>query len=180
MNKKKWYILNIIGTDKTGIVAAITKILTANNCNLGQTNMARLGGAFCIMMMVRSDYNQQDLTEKLEQTADKLDLFLHINEIDDSNGSNHKNKEKPANIHLGVYGADRSGIIADTTFILAQHNFNITDLYSDLTKSAENPLYILNIYGRCSQKIEIIEQDLKKNLPKNIEFSLKNIETEIY
>jgi glycine cleavage system regulatory protein len=126
------------------------------------------------MMMVDSDHNKTELIEKLTKTTDELDLFLHINETDNNN------RDRPANIHLCVYGADRSGIMSDATFILAQHNFNITDLYSDLTQSKDNPLYILNIYGRCSQKIDTIQQDLKQNLPKNVEFSLKKIENNLY
>ena len=47
-----WYMLTLIGQDRPGIVAAVTKGLFEAGCNLGETSMLRLGNNFTIMMMV--------------------------------------------------------------------------------------------------------------------------------
>jgi len=48
-----WYMLTLVGRDRPGIVARVTRALYAGGCHLGETSMMRLGGNFTIMMMVQ-------------------------------------------------------------------------------------------------------------------------------
>ena len=52
---KHWYMLTLVGKDRSGIVAHISAALFDGGCNLGEASMIRLGGNFTIMMMVEFD-----------------------------------------------------------------------------------------------------------------------------
>ncbi|NIQ01387.1 MAG: amino acid-binding protein, partial [Nitrospinaceae bacterium] len=47
-------MLTLVGKDRPGIVARISEALFQGGCYLGEASMARLGGNFSIMLMVRS------------------------------------------------------------------------------------------------------------------------------
>ncbi len=48
---KRRPMLTLVGTDRPGIVAALTETLFRASCNLGEASMARLSGNFTIMLM---------------------------------------------------------------------------------------------------------------------------------
>ena len=48
---KRWHMLTLVGTDRPGIMAALTGTLFRAGCNLGEASMARLSGNFTIMLM---------------------------------------------------------------------------------------------------------------------------------
>ncbi len=46
-------LLSAVGKDKPGIVAAVSAVLFQAGCNIEDSTMARLGGDFAIMLMLR-------------------------------------------------------------------------------------------------------------------------------
>ncbi len=81
-------------------------------------------------------------------------------------------------VRITVYGADRSGIIAEATGILAEKGFNILNLESDVGGTKENPIYVMTIEGVAEQGIEILENALQKLAQeKGLEAQLEPIDT---
>lgn len=167
-----WYMLTLVGEDRPGIVANITKVLFEGGGNLGEATMARLGGNFSIMLMVQ--YNGAiDMLQKLVAPAAKqLGLHLHVDAIE-----GHLHQHLIPDVRITVYGADRAGIVAQVTGVLVEAGFNILDLQSDVGGSASKPVYIMTMEGIASHGIEAIESALQTIAQSGIEVDVQAIET---
>ena len=150
-----WNMLTLVGADRPGIVAAVSRALYASGCDLGEASMIRLGGNFTIMMMVRGDLPAAALQSALEPLAAELGLRLHLDPVP---GGLHQHLLP--NIQVRVAGADRAGIVADVTERLAGHGFNILELESDVAGDADHPLYIMNIQGYSGNTLEDLDHAL--------------------
>jgi len=166
----KWSVLTLVGEDKPGIVAAVTQVLFERGCVLAQASMMRLGSNFSIMLRV-SHSPDLDLRQVLTEVCKNLNLHLHIDE--------DASKKTPAldpDVQVTVYGADRSGIVAQVTSVLAQAGLNIIDLETDVGGSNEHPIYIMTMEGVASNGIEPLREAIQ-TLDTDIEINLDEINT---
>lgn len=166
----QWYMLSVLGKDKPGIVARVSTALFELGCNLGEASMNRLGGNFTIMMMVKTD-QFESLQQKMLPIVQDLELRLHIDPIE-SDLHDHRHSD----VRLSVYGADRAGIVAQVTSVLAQAGLDIFDLQSIVAGSDEQPVYIMQIEGHAAQGVEALQQALS-GVTSDVQVTIKPIET---
>ena len=166
----KWSVLTLVGADQPGIVASVTNALYKQECSLAQASMMRLGANFSIMLRV-SHAAETDIREVLADICNTMNLHLHIDE-DASNG----NALVEPDVQVTVYGADRSGIVAQVTSVLAEAGLNIIDLDTDVGGSADKPLYIMTMEGTANNGIEPLQQALE-TLDADIDVNLDEINT---
>ena len=169
---KSWYMMTVVGKDRPGIVARLTQALFEGGCNLGETSMARLGGNFTIMMMVESDAESTRLQDLVGPVAEALQLHVHIDSIQ---ARLHEHSEP--NVQISLYGADRAGIVAEVTGVLAEAGLNILDLNSEVAGTADKPVYIMMIDGHAEGGIEALEPILERLKARGIEATLTPIAT---
>lgn len=167
-----WYMLTLVGEDRPGIVAQITRALFEGGGNLGEATMARLGGNFSIMLMVQYNGAIDVLQKLVAPLAKELGLRLHIDPIE-----GHLHQHLIPDVRVTVYGADRAGIVAQITGALADAGFNILDLQSDVGGSESRPVYIMTMEGIASRGIETIEAALQTATQQGIEVDVQAIET---
>ena len=167
-----WYMLTLMGEDRKGIVAAVTQALFERDITLGETSMLRLGGNFTIMMMVAADLDAAALQDALADAVGTMGLTLHI---DAMQGGLHQHITP--NLIVRVSGADRAGIMARVTGVLAEVEFNILDLESDVAGSAEKPVYIMQIVGISETPLEVLEAALDDIRDEGIEVNISPLET---
>lgn len=166
----KWSVLTLVGADQSGIVAAVTEVLYRQGCSLAQASMMRLGANFAIMLRV-SHEDEKDLRKILNSTCDDLSLHLHI----DEDVAADVPRTDP-DVQVTVYGADRSGIVAQVTSVLALAGLNIVDLETDVGGNKENPIYIMTLEGVAKKGIEPLQKALE-TLDSDIEVNLDEITT---
>jgi len=166
----KWSVLTLVGADQPGIVASVTEALFKQGCSLAQASMMRLGANFSIMLRV-SHAAETDIQKVLEEICTTMGLHLHIDE-DASNGDALAEPD----VQVTVYGADRSGIVAQVTSVLAEAGLNIIDLETDIGGSADKPLYIMTMEGTANNGIEPLQQALE-TLDADIDVNLDEINT---
>lgn len=169
-----WYMLTLIGEDKPGIVAAITKALFDLGFNLGETSMLRLGGNFTIMMMVSGSHEEAYLHDQLRPVIEAQGMRLHIDPI-----QAHLHEHLLPNIQVTVSGADRAGIVAQVTGALAEVGFNILDLESDVAGTAAKPVYIMQIAGVADVAVESVERALEPLRRNGVDVNVNAIDTYI-
>jgi glycine cleavage system transcriptional repressor len=169
-----WYMLTLIGEDKPGIVAAVSRALFDLGINLGETSMLRLGGNFTIMMMVFASQDEAELQIGLKPVIESQGMRLHIDLI-----QAHLHEHLVPNIQVTVSGADRAGIVAQVTAALAACGFNILDLESDVAGTAQNPVYIMQIVGVADVPVEAIEQAVAPLRDEGVDVNVSAIETYI-
>ena len=166
-------MLTLVGKDRAGIVARITHALYEGKCNLGEASMVRLGGNFTVMLMVQFAGNEQEMDDLIGPACRSLGLHHHVDAIE-GELLHHKDPE----VRITVYGADRAGIVAEATRILAEQGFNILNLESDVGGSSDNPIFIMTIEGVAEQGTETLENALQEMAhKKGLEIQLELIDT---
>lgn len=137
-------LLTASGNDRPGIVAAITGILLECDCNIEDSQMARLGPSFACMLMIRmpEGVTSQQVGARLEGIARQLGLRLHLEDLRPEVASETRSPHPQHLIH--VYGADRKGIIHRITQRLAELSVNVTNLHTEVIQH-ESPLYVMLI-----------------------------------
>ncbi len=166
----KWSVLTLVGADQSGIVAAVTDTLYQRGCSLAQASMMQLGANFAIMLRV-SHEEDKDLREILADICERMGLHLHIDE-----DVSVQTAVLEPDVQVTVYGADRSGIVAQVTSALAQAGLNIIDLETDVAGSKDKPIYIMNIEGLAENGIEPLQKAIE-SLDSNIEVNIDEINT---
>ena len=152
----EWYMLTLVGGDRPGIVAAVTRALYEASMTLGEASMMRIGGNFTIMLMVAGGPSDQAVSAVGEPVVRDLGLDMHVVPMDD--GGLHRHKIP--NFQVRVTGADRAGIVAQVTGALADAGFNILELESDVAGTEERPVYIMNIAGYADVDLEKLQAAL--------------------
>ena len=165
-----WSVLTLVGADRPGIVAAVSKALFEADCQLAEASMMRLGGNFAIMLRV-SHQADRDLRRILAAVTEGMQLHLHLDE-DVPAAQLHVEPD----VHITVYGADRSGIVAQVTGALAEAGMHIIDLETAVGGSTDRPIYIMSIEGHAAQGIPALQQAVE-HLGDDIEVNLVPIDT---
>jgi len=133
--------LSAIGSDRPGIVAAVTGVLMDKGCNLEDTSMSILRGHFAMMLVVATPagVSAETLEDALADVAATLDLVLVVRPIDD--GVPSAAPGQPWTV--SVYGADRPGIVHRITSALAEAHVNVVDLTTHVIGEADRPVYAM-------------------------------------
>lgn len=167
-----WYMLTLVGEDRPGIVAGVAQALYERGLNLGEASMLRLGGSFTIMMMVSGADSAATVEQAVAGIAGELQLRLHVDPIA---GGLHRHLVP--NIQVTVSGADRAGIVARVTGVLAGLGFNILDLDSDVAGSSDQPVYIMQIAGIAEVPLETLEEAVAPLKAEGVRVTITPIET---
>jgi len=135
-------LLTASGSDRPGIVAAMTGVLLEYECNIEDSQMARLGPEFVCMLVIRMPEGMisQQLGDRLGPVADQFGLRLHTQDLRPEEASETRSEQPKHLIH--VYGADRKGIVHRISRTLADSSVNITNLHTEVIHHA-SPLYVM-------------------------------------
>jgi len=167
-------MLTVVGRDRPGIVAELTTALYEAGAALGEASMLRLGGNFTIMVMVRFEGDGRCLEAAVGPVAQALDLQLHLDEID---GRLHETSEP--DVLITISGADRPGIVAEVTRLLAGAGLNILHLDSTIAGSEAQPVYVMRIEGQARQGLAALRQALETIEAEAFDVGLQPLETVI-
>jgi len=137
-------LLTASGGDRPGIVAAMTGVLLDCECNIEDSQMARLGPEFVCMLMIRMPEGMisRQLGDRLNPVAAQFNLRLYVQDLRPEEASEPRSQQPKHLIH--VYGADRQGIVHRISRSLADSSVNITNLHTEVIHH-ESPLYVMMI-----------------------------------
>lgn len=138
MKDDRLVAVTVVGMDRPGIVAAVTKTLYEVGCNLEDATSTILRGHFTMTLIVGApgEMNAETLEHVLQVVAGQLSLLITVRPVDEVQ------ERAPDPTHMiSVYGADKPGIVFRVTEALAARGDNITDLTSRVIESGEEPVY---------------------------------------
>jgi glycine cleavage system transcriptional repressor len=161
----KRYLLTAAGRDRPGLVAAVSKILFEEGCNLEDSAMTRLQGEFAILLILTGPDKPGKLEKKMKALGKKLSLAVHLKPL--SARESTPPPKTGERILISVYGADRPGIVHRVTNRLAKTRVNLSDLSTHRTESRGAPSgYILYLEGETPEGVSpaAIEKDLRAHL----------------
>ncbi|GGL03066.1 glycine cleavage system protein R [Mangrovihabitans endophyticus] len=123
--------ITVLGPDRTGIVAEVSEALAGVGANLSDSTMTRLRGHFTMTLICTGAS-----ASEVEKALAPLDgLLSSVRAVEPEKESGVTGEPYLVSVH----GADRLGIVAAVTRVVAASDGNITDLTTRLT----GPLYVL-------------------------------------
>ncbi len=127
MSKPQLLVLTVIGTDRPGLVGAISKVVSEHGANWEASHMARLGGQFAgILQVAVADEKADSLTEKLGGLGPEgLQVtVMRDAEVAEAEGQGY---------WLELVGSDQPNIVRDISEALAGQGVTIVELTSERT-----------------------------------------------
>ena len=125
MNKA---ILSILGRDRPGIVAAVSRALFQQNCNIENVSQMMLQTEFAGIFIVSMPpgTSAEDLHRGLCSRLAPLGLHVHTKPCE--SGEDHCAASPCEPFVITTRGPDRKGLVADVSEVIARHGVNITNL----------------------------------------------------
>ncbi len=176
------WVITIVGKDRPGIVAGVTKTLYRLGCNLEDSAMTRLEGEFAIMLIFSSPakITEAAIHKAFGALERQLHLAAHLKRLSKAEATTPAKGGTP--YRIAVYGADRSGIVFRVSEALARAGINILDVHTHRSASGGSPLYLmlLEVEVPARVKIERLESRLK-SLAKtlDVEINVRPNEAEV-
>ena len=171
--------VTVIGDDRTGIVAAVTRVLFEEGCNLEDATSTILSGHFSMMLIVSlpEGATSQQAEKRLAPVASEFDLVITVRDVHQARLGGLE-----ATHVISVYGGDRPGIVHRVAEHLSAAGVNITDLSSRVIGSENNRVYalMLEVAGGPEVTRAVLEDDLaelKQEL--GVDISVNEIESDI-
>ncbi len=174
------FSVSVIGKDRPGIVASVSKVLYELGCNIEDSSCTILAGQFAMILIVF--HEKFNTTEEFEKAFAQLKLeglTISVTTVRDEDVC-HERGYKGHPYILSVYGADRPGIVYRVSTELAARRVNITDLHTHLVGEKERPIYVMIMEIDIPEEVDMDElqgvlEEVKKDL--NVNITLKPIET---
>jgi glycine cleavage system transcriptional repressor len=161
--------ITVIGPDRTGIVADVAEALAGVGANLTDSTMTRLRGHFT-MTLVCTGPTASEASAALEGLTDVVTSVRPVSpEVDAVKAG------EP--YVVSVHGADRLGIVAAVTRVVASADGNITDLSTRLAGT----LYVLiaEVELPSGAADELAERLAVAGSELGVEVTLRRTESEI-
>mgnify|MGYP006160809467 CR=1 FL=1 len=149
-------VVTAIGTDRTGIVSKLARLVTDCNCNITDSRMAIFGGEFTFIMLLAGDLAA---ISRIEHLLPGLGLELDLTTMT-KRTSAHQRKAVAAHYVLEYSGPDRVGTLGAITGLLASREVYIGSLQSESTNDAAGNALMHTIMtlelpeGEAPQRIE--------------------------
>jgi glycine cleavage system transcriptional repressor len=161
--------ITVIGPDRTGIVADVAEALAGVGANLTDSTMTRLRGHFT-MTLICTGPTTEEVSKALERLTDVVTSVRQVVPEADAG-------EVGEPYLVSVHGADRLGIVAAVTRVVAAEGGNITDLSTRLSGA----LYVLvaEVDVPPGASDELAEQLAVAASELGVEVSLRRAESEI-
>lgn len=132
-------VISAIGTDRTGVVQDLTKVILACGGNIEQSRMTTLGSEFAMLLLVSGNWHT---LSRLEQGLEKLC------EAGDLSFSIKKTEEKPIEddrmpYAVDVVALDQQGIVFNLANFFASRDIEIADVSTGSYAAAHTgaPMY---------------------------------------
>lgn len=124
----KKIVISVLGTDRPGIVAAVSRILLENSCNIEDVSQTILQTEFTgIFIASIPEYLQpKDLLMQLQTNLEPLGLHLMVKLLEATDQPPAPPISEP--FVITTTGPDRLGLVAGITEVIARFRANITNL----------------------------------------------------
>jgi glycine cleavage system transcriptional repressor len=129
---RKNIVFTLTGTDRTGLVEEITKLLLDLGGNVETSRMARLGGEFAVLMLVSIPERQLANLGKITQSMKSQGFKVTTSRTDQTYAEAHAGW-LPYKIE--VLGADHEGIIHKIAQTLSKCGINIESMDTVTTQA---------------------------------------------
>jgi len=133
--KKYWIVTTLVGLDRPGIVAAVSKVLFKSGCNIEELSSSILKRQFAMILIATSPRQNTaaQIREACLREKSLRGMEIHVKDVLPNKLRHYKQPPSQPFI-ITVIGKDRPGLVYGVTEILAKHEINITNFDARVTK----------------------------------------------
>lgn len=158
---KEYLVVTIIGPDRRGLVAKITEKIVAQNANIEESHMARLGGEFAVIMLLSiAKGSKLTLLSGLDNlNDDQVRVFAKETDL-----SRLKVFEGFVPYIISVIGADHEGIVHRVAEYLAEQNIQVDEMETHVTQAPVTGTPLFSMQAEVQAPPEISLPQLRDKL----------------
>ncbi len=175
------FSVSVVGKDRPGIVAEVSRILYELGCNIEDSTCTILSGQFAMILVVHHGkmHAAAEMDPAFDDVRTKMGLLVTIHPLKADEVVHEKSFAGRPHI-ISVYGADRPGIVYSVARELAMRKVNITDLNTQVVGSKERPVYVMVLEVDIPDEVDMKALDavfdkIRKDL--GVSISVRPIET---
>lgn len=130
--------ISVVGRDRPGILAALSRLLLEQDCNIENISQTILQSVFGALMIVSvpDHLNEQSLKTKILKNLSDLDLDIFVKDFDSVFADKISKDSHP--FVVTTLGPDKPGLVNAITTVFAKHDINVTNLKA-VFKGGEDP-----------------------------------------
>jgi glycine cleavage system transcriptional repressor len=138
-------VISVLGMDRPGIVAAVSRILFEHHCNIEDVSQTILQSEFAgiFVASVPDGLNTDTLRASLREGLSEMGLQVLLKMLEEKPGTAAPPPSEP--FVVTTIGPDRLGLVAGITEVMARFGVNITNLKA-VFRGGERPLHNIMIY----------------------------------
>ncbi len=124
--QQHYLVITALGTDRPGIVNAITRHVSSCGCNIEDSRLAMLGEEFTFIMLLSGSWNAiAQIESTLPPKGGELDLLIVMKRT-----SAHQRQPMPTTVWVKVAVNDSAHLIERFTDLFDSHQMDIAELVS--------------------------------------------------
>jgi len=154
------FSLSVVGRDRPGIVAEVSRVLFELGCNIEDSTCTILSGQFAMILVIAHPRlsDVAALNPAFDPARAGMGLTISLHALKEEELS--REKEFAGRPHvISVYGADRPGIVYSVARELARLNVNVTDLNTQVIGAKDRPVYVMVLEVDVPESIDLKELD---------------------
>jgi len=138
-------IISVLGQDRPGIIAAVSKILFDQDSNIENVSQTILQSEFSgiFIASVPKQSSLDELHVCLKEGLAPMNLYVHVKSLEQAQNTYSPGQSEP--FIITTKGPDRKGLVAKITEIIARHKVNVSNLQA-LFKGGDDPNKNIMIY----------------------------------
>ncbi len=154
------FSLSVVGKDRPGIVAEVSRVLYELGCNIEDSSCTILSGQFAmILVIVHREYSiVPEIDSAFDPLREEMGLTVSLHELDEEEVSREKRFSGRPHV-ISVYGADRTGIVHAVARELAGFGVNVTDMTTQVVGPGDRPVYVMILEADIPAAVDMKELD---------------------
>ncbi len=138
-------VISILGPDRPGIIAAATRILFDDGCNIENVSQTTLQTEFSgiFIVSIPEELTIEALNRHLESALGPLDQHVYVKPL--LPGTTSFNTADCERFVIATRGPDQKGLVARITEVISRHGVNVTNLQA-IFKGGDKPVDNVMIY----------------------------------
>ena len=175
------FALSVVGRDRPGIVAEVSRVLFELGCNIEDSTCTILSGQFAMILVIAHPRftSASEIDPSFEPVRKNMGLTISLHSLKDEEVAREKGFAGKPHI-ISVYGADRPGIVYSVARELARLRINVTDLNTQVVGARERPVYMMVLEVDIPESVDMKELErefdkIRKDL--SVTISVRPIES---
>ena len=155
------FSLSVVGKDRPGIVAEVSRVLLELGCNIEDSTCTILSGQFAMILVIvhREHSSVSEIDSSFDPIRKDMGLTITLHALDEEEVSSRDKGPAGRPYVISVYGADRPGIVHAVAKELAALQVNVTDMKTQIVGPADRSVYVMILEADIPDAVDLKELD---------------------